>query len=263
MKESEWLACTDPTTMLEHLRVAEAKLDRKLRLLLVACCYRVWALLADKWSRRAVEVAEKFADGQADEETRIYAKVTAEHAAHGADERTGEFLTDGTSDRHIELPGFNSAAAASRAASAASRCALPSDQLVRVYPVCGVMRGAAAAATIDVGHAIYNAALAEGNTTSGAEESRTREFATQARFLRDIFGNPFRSTNFSPTWRTNTAVSLARTMYESRDFSAMPILADALQDAGCDNAYILEHCRDTSLSHVRGCWVVDLVLCLT
>ncbi|MBP3958607.1 hypothetical protein J8F10_25440 [Gemmata sp. G18] len=49
-------------------------------------------------------------------------------------------------------------------------------------------------------------------------------------------------------------------MYESRDFSAMPILADALQDAGCDNADILSHCRDTSLTHVRGCWVVDLAL---
>jgi hypothetical protein len=49
-------------------------------------------------------------------------------------------------------------------------------------------------------------------------------------------------------------------MYESRDFSAMPILADALQDAGCDNDDILSHCRDTSLTHVRGCWVVDLVL---
>jgi hypothetical protein len=50
-------------------------------------------------------------------------------------------------------------------------------------------------------------------------------------------------------------------MYEARDFSAMPILADALQDAGCDNDDILSHCRDTKQVHVRGCWVVDLVLC--
>jgi hypothetical protein len=78
--------------------------------------------------------------------------------------------------------------------------------------------------------------------------------------VRDIFENPFRSVTFSPEWRTDTTVSLARPMYESRDFSAMPILADALQDAGCDSADILNHCRDTSLTHVRGCWVVDLVL---
>jgi hypothetical protein len=49
-------------------------------------------------------------------------------------------------------------------------------------------------------------------------------------------------------------------MYESRDFSPMPILADALQDAGCDNDTILAHCRDEQHTHVRGCWVVDLVL---
>jgi hypothetical protein len=48
-------------------------------------------------------------------------------------------------------------------------------------------------------------------------------------------------------------------MYESRDFTAMPILADALQDAGCDNEQILGHCRGPGL-HMRGCWVVDLVL---
>jgi hypothetical protein len=79
-------------------------------------------------------------------------------------------------------------------------------------------------------------------------------------YLYDIFGNPFRPVEFSPEWRTDTAVALARQMYESREFSAMPILADALQDAGCDNDDILNHCRDTTLTHVRGCWVVDLVL---
>ena len=57
-----------------------------------------------------------------------------------------------------------------------------------------------------------------------------------------------------------TRLHLARGMYDSRDFSAMPILADALQDAGCDNDDILNHCRDASGVHVRGCWVVDLVL---
>jgi hypothetical protein len=77
--------------------------------------------------------------------------------------------------------------------------------------------------------------------------------------FRDIFGNPFRAVTFSPEWRTDTAVALARQMYDSREFSAMPILADALQDAGCASAEILEHCRGPG-PHVRGCWVVDLVL---
>ncbi len=78
--------------------------------------------------------------------------------------------------------------------------------------------------------------------------------------LRDIFSNPFRPVAFDPEWRTSTAVAVAQGMYESRDFSAMPILADALQDAGCDNDNILNHCRDANGVHVRGCWVVDLVL---
>ena len=62
-----------------------------------------------------------------------------------------------------------------------------------------------------------------------------------------------------PSWRTDTAVSLARQMYEAREFGLMPILADALQDAGCEGPDILAYCRGTG-PHVRGCWVVDLVL---
>ena len=81
-----------------------------------------------------------------------------------------------------------------------------------------------------------------------------------ASVLRCVTGNPFRPIAFDSRWRTGTTLSLTRQMYESRDFSAMPILADALQDAGCDNSDILNHCRDASAPHVRGCWVVDLVL---
>ena len=77
--------------------------------------------------------------------------------------------------------------------------------------------------------------------------------------VRDVFGNPFRPVAFDPAWRTSTAVALARGMYVSRDFGAMPIMADALQDAGCDSDDVLDHCRGDG-PHVRGCWVVDLVL---
>jgi hypothetical protein len=84
--------------------------------------------------------------------------------------------------------------------------------------------------------------------------------AVQCEIIRDIFGNPFRPVAFDAAWRTDTAVSLAKGMYESRDFGAMPILADALQDAGCDSDDMLNHCRDPKQTHVRGCWVVDLVL---
>jgi hypothetical protein len=84
--------------------------------------------------------------------------------------------------------------------------------------------------------------------------------ADMARLIRELYGNLPRPVTFSPEWRTDTTVALARAMYDSRDFGAMPILADALQDAGCDNEDILNHCRDSNATHVRGCWVVDLVL---
>jgi len=77
--------------------------------------------------------------------------------------------------------------------------------------------------------------------------------------LRDIFGNPFRPVAFSPEWRTTTAVAIAQGMYDSRDFGHMPVLADALQDAGCEVPEIIDHCRGPG-PHVRGCWVVDGIL---
>ncbi len=87
-----------------------------------------------------------------------------------------------------------------------------------------------------------------------------QESQHHAHLLRDVFGNPFRPVAFDPGWRTDTVVSLAKHLYESRDYSAMPILADALQDAGCEDEAVLAHCRDPQQVHVRGCWVVDLVL---
>src|SRR5262249_29049505 len=81
-----------------------------------------------------------------------------------------------------------------------------------------------------------------------------------AHLLRDLFGNPFRPAAFAPAWRSGTSAALARTVYQGRDFSALPMLADALEEAGCDNPDVLAHCRGPTAFHVRGCWAVDLVL---
>ena len=78
------------------------------------------------------------------------------------------------------------------------------------------------------------------------------------RFHLCIF-NPFRPAVFDPAWRTEHTVGLAARMYEDREFAAMPILADALEEAGCDNADVLSHCREPG-PHARGCCVVDGVL---
>ncbi len=102
-----------------------------------------------------------------------------------------------------------------------------------------------------VAQAIDEAASAVGNVEV--------EHAVQAQLFKDVFGNPFQPPTFDPSWRTSTAAALASAMYESRNFDAMPILADALEDAGCDSTDVLAHCRGDG-PHVRGCWVVDLVL---
>ena len=77
---------------------------------------------------------------------------------------------------------------------------------------------------------------------------------------RDVLIDALRPVAFDPAWRSESAVALARAAYESRNFTLLPILADALEEAGCDNAEVLAHCRQPDATHVRGCWVVDLVL---
>jgi hypothetical protein len=102
----------------------------------------------------------------------------------------------------------------------------------------------------------------------GKNGGPAKEFAVQ--LLHEVFGNPFaprrkrktdprRGWAFDKAWRTDTVLALAKQIYDEREFGTMPILADALQDAGCDNPDILEHCRGAG-PHVRGCWVLDLVL---
>jgi hypothetical protein len=83
--------------------------------------------------------------------------------------------------------------------------------------------------------------------------------AVQPLLLRDIFGNPFRKHKFDSRWRTSDVLGLARAIYDERAYERMPILADALMDAGCENEEIINHCRGDG-PHVRGCWVVDLIL---
>jgi hypothetical protein len=80
-----------------------------------------------------------------------------------------------------------------------------------------------------------------------------------AEVLRCVLGNLVRPAVFEPVWRTEAAVGLARGMYESRDFGPMPVLADALEDAGCAAEGVLAHCRGDG-PHARGCFVVDAVL---
>jgi hypothetical protein len=87
-----------------------------------------------------------------------------------------------------------------------------------------------------------------------------QRYQARAAFLRDIFGPlPFRLVTFDPVWRTATTTSLATAIYAEQAWHDLPILADALEDAGCTNADILGHCRGGG-EHVRGCWALDVIL---
>jgi hypothetical protein len=93
--------------------------------------------------------------------------------------------------------------------------------------------------------------------------AETDEAAVQAALLRDIFSNPYRPSPPVPpavlAWNDGTIRRIAEGIYEERAFDRLPILADALLDAGCDNEDILAHCRSAG-PHVRGCWAIDLIL---
>jgi hypothetical protein len=232
MTEAEWLACAEPWRMVPLVRTGS---DRKLRLFACACCRQVLNPFAPPLAVRAVAAAEAFADGELGASALATVREVVAQATQAAN---AEDRQRGTGYLSHLLKGCTSVCTASGTRSAGE--------------VADDVRRAAAGAVTD-------APVFQTEHHSNRSPEWVAELASQADLLRDIFGNPFRPVTFSPAWRTDTAVALARQMYEGRDFSAMPILADALQDAGCDNADILNHCRGPG-PHVRGCWVVDLVL---
>jgi hypothetical protein len=212
MTETEWLACTDPQPMLEFLRGKAS--DRKLRLFACACCRRIWHLLTDERSRKAVDVGEKCADGETTDEEQ-----------------------------------FNAYEAA---------CDAKDDAWCGAYENSNFP---AVTASYVLAHNPDVASIARTASLAG-DDSRVQQLekvAVQCNLLRDIFGNPFRPVTVSPNWLTPAARYLAQAIYDDRAFDRMPILADALEDAGCTNADILNHCRQPG-EHCRGCWVVDLLL---
>jgi hypothetical protein len=94
------------------------------------------------------------------------------------------------------------------------------------------------------------------------EHGQNTEASNQAVLFRDLIGNPVRPVVVRAEcshWKDNTIIKLAGTINAEHRYSDLPILADALEDAGCDNAELLSHCRGSG-PHVRGCWALDLLL---
>jgi hypothetical protein len=91
---------------------------------------------------------------------------------------------------------------------------------------------------------------------------RAERRAGQADLLREIMGNPFQPAALDPAWLAfsdGLIPKLARAVYEERAFDRLPVVGDALEDAGCADQDVLGHCR-SACEHVRGCWVLDLLL---
>jgi hypothetical protein len=207
-----------------------------LRLFAVACCRRIWPLITEAHCREAVEIAERFADGLATAE--------AQEAAHKAAERVRQEVED------TEAPLFSGVAYAT--AHAASYTVHDKGT---VWLACRAAVNAACAA----GHALSSQGASE-NEVAAATHA---EFAAQTALVRDLFGNPLRPAPVpNPSWlawQDGAVVKLAQGIYADRAFDRLPILADALEEAGCDNADILAHYRQPGL-HMRGCWALDLIL---
>jgi hypothetical protein len=239
MTEDEWLVGSDPRPMLEFLRGRAD--ERKLRLFAAACCRAIWGLL-DPGTRAAVVVAERFADGAAEEAERRSAHEAIPRLCHGED------VTD-------------PANVAAFAAEAAACAAFGRDDYPPIPTYATTCAIAAACASADA------AAFAAGASAEGgekvAEEIADWVYAEGLRhcsgLVRDLFGDPFRPVVVEPGWLTPEAVDLARSMYDTRAFDRLPELADVLAAAGCAEGRILDHCR-TQRDHVRGCWVVDAIL---
>lgn len=251
MTEEEWLAVSNPQTMIRYLigtdapRVQDLNAFpdcrtswRKLRLFACASYYRISHILPDTRARAAVNIAERFTDG---------------HAPRGelelAEAGVGALATA------LEEPW--------RASLGGERASLGRDygalclawQVVQMHAPKAAYYAASNAQWASA--TIQNPGASEQDLNFG--KCRLAEQAGQCELLRDIFGNPSRPANADPSWLTSTVVALARGIYDEKAFDRMPILADALQDAGCENGAVLNHCRGSG-PHVRGCWVVDLLL---
>jgi hypothetical protein len=239
MTEAEWLASGDPMGM--YWPIKDRLSERKAGLFAVACALSIPLPETPEVLKRAVEVVGRAVEG-GDQGEVEGAYKEAEHVCRQAFQDAGH-----------ETPPHLLALAA-----------------LRLTDYRGSEGVCAFHVSLFLGKAVRELL---------GSEAADRLARLHADLLRDVVGNPFGVNNgllarprsrkparrsrprpaFEAPWRTGEVVGLARSIYEERSFGHLPILADALEDAGCDNAALLGHCRSAG-PHVRGCWVVDRLL---
>jgi hypothetical protein len=264
MTEAEWLACTDANALCDHLtwRVSA----RKKRLLVCGCCRLIWDLLEEQ-SRAAVVVSERYADGDADLLELKHAVALATHVWEKCDRLYGRSIGrplhshPHTSEEAVDNSQwrvFLQAREAAAAAVCASYVRMDQQEERPLNEDDEISLGFDREARKSFYWACEISAVAAGFFP---QTGRLTEWPTLP-LLRDVFGNPFRRPTVDPAWLAwsgGMVINLARGIYDEHRFADLPILADALEEAGCDNAYMLAHCRGPG-PHARGCWVLDAIL---
>ncbi len=236
MDEASWLASTDPTAMLTFLRTGGQATPRKLRLFGCACCRRIWHLLEER-AKAGVSSIEQFTDG-----------LLGQQEFESAGRWVGNELTS----QVLAMRG----GVVICATTAVVRFFIPD-----ITEVPDLLMG-----TVADGAWFASSAAGVGN----ANQPDALEQQAQAKLLRDIFGTPFRPLppiNLSLlTWNGGLIRTLAQAAYDDRllpsgqlDPARLGVLADALTDAGCTDAELLEHLRGEG-PHLRGCYAVDCIL---
>ena len=241
MTESEWWAATEPRRLVRWLFDQHSPSDRKRRLFAHACATHLWQIIPNWHMAKYLGVAGEFIDGKIDHAT------LRSHIAEGDAEALGLTWSGVHYTRAHPPPRYGAAT------DFLSMCCQEFTPARSVVAESECLRQILFAASVTA-ESMYEAALR-------VDASDPASLHAYAALLHEIFGPlPFRDVPIDPAWLTSTVVALARGIYDDKDFTRMPILADALQDADCTNAEILKHCRDTNHTHVRGCWVLDLLL---
>lgn len=248
MTEAEWIRCNDPQAMLEFLR--DKATDRQFWLFSVACVRRMLGLFPNALIRQAVEFAERDADELAShEEMRLVQREIEDWRGSACTIQLSRSMTIAESSAIHAASWLVSPRPMRRATVARETARTAARAVSKSANDRDAIRHAPADEVVMVARMTWQVA----QTALAAEKE------AQASLLRDICGNPFHPPTIDRAWLLPEVVYFARQIYEGGTFEWMPDLADTLQEAGCSDPDIVDHCRQPG-EHVRGCWLLDALL---
>jgi hypothetical protein len=232
--QQEWFACRDPERILKGFDplVDQTGIHispRKWQLFMVACLYRIEQVFTDERSKAFIRTLEQYAEGAISEEEL---------------DRIGyQTIIESNTDNLRILP----------------KEALSAEQLPISYAWDALIAAIGPTGKRDFPSEVWNMGFSAGTATGQPEA----EWQVHAVLLHDVIGNPFHPSPPLPaavlTWNDGTVRRIAEGIYEEKAFDRLPILADALLDAGCNDEQLIQHCRSPG-PHIRGCWALDLIL---